>query len=82
LIKALEFSAIEAEVNLKLVWIDSEHFEKDHTEEYKIALSNMLECKGVLVPGGFGYRGTEGKIVAIRIVREKNIPFFGICLGF
>ncbi|SFN01123.1 CTP synthase [Thermodesulforhabdus norvegica] len=57
------------------VYIDSEEVEKEGGEA-------MLEgCHGILVPGGFGHRGIEGKIKAIKIARERNIPFFGICLG-
>ena len=43
---------------------------------------NLMEGRGILVPGGFGQRGTEGMILAIKRAREYNIPFLGICLGF
>lgn len=60
---------------VELVYIDSEEVEKEGGEA-------LLEgVHGILVPGGFGKRGTEGKIKAIRYARENNIPFFGICLG-
>ena len=55
--------------------IDSEEFEDGHAE------SLLAGCHGLLVPGGFGERGTEGKVEAIRYARESGLPFFGICLG-
>lgn len=80
LIKALEFSAIEANVNAKLEWVDSESLEDP--KKYESVKKTLIDCHGVLVPGGFGARGTEGKIKAIEIARTSKIPFFGICLGF
>jgi CTP synthase len=65
--------ANDARVNLK--WIDSEEIEVYDPERY------LSEADGILVPGGFGHRGIEGKVKAIRYSREKKIPFFGICLG-
>ncbi|HLD45624.1 MAG TPA: gamma-glutamyl-gamma-aminobutyrate hydrolase family protein, partial [bacterium] len=61
----------------ELKYIDSEELEKDNTP-----LGDYFEgCSGILVPGGFGHRGIEGKINAVQFARENNIPFFGICLG-
>jgi CTP synthase len=58
-----------------LRFVDAELIEKQGADK-------LLEgCDGVLVPGGFGERGTEGKITAIRYARENDVPFFGICLG-
>ena len=65
--------ANEAKVNLKFV--DSEELEQLEPQRM------LADCDGILVPGGFGERGTEGKIQAIRYARENHIPFFGICLG-
>ena len=65
--------ANSAEVNIE--WVDSEEIEAHGPERF------LSDVDGVLVPGGFGYRGIEGKIEAIRYAREKKIPFFGICLG-
>jgi CTP synthase len=65
--------ANDARVNLK--YIDSEQVDKEGPEHF------LREVNGVLVPGGFGTRGIEGKIKAIQFAREKKIPFFGICLG-
>ncbi len=65
--------ANNARVNLK--WVDSEDVEA-HGVEY-----HLSEVDGILVPGGFGSRGIEGKIAAVQYAREKKIPYFGICLG-
>ncbi|HMK60515.1 MAG TPA: CTP synthase [Dissulfurispiraceae bacterium] len=65
--------ANNARVNLK--WIDSEDIEANGVDRY------LSEVDGILVPGGFGSRGIEGKIAAVRYAREKRIPYFGICLG-
>jgi CTP synthase len=60
----------------KITWIDAEVYENDPE-----ALKKLSNLDGVIVPGGFGKRGLEGKIKAIQYVRENNIPFLGICLG-
>ncbi|MDO9182251.1 MAG: CTP synthase, partial [Bacteriovorax sp.] len=74
--EALNHGAIANQLKFKPVYIDSELLEKN---------ANLDEVfkgvQGILVPGGFGVRGTEGKIKAIEYARTKNIPFFGICLG-
>ncbi len=72
--EALRHGAIANQVKLKMVYIDSEELEAGK-------LSKLDEVDGILVPGGFGERGTEGKILAIEQARTKKIPFFGICLG-
>ena len=66
-------SANHTEVNIR--WIDAEKLNPENIEEY------LHDTDGILVPGGFGPRGTEGKILAIRYAREKKIPYLGICLG-
>jgi CTP synthase len=65
--------ANDARVNIE--WVDAEDIEKDGPEKY------LLDVHGVLVPGGFGTRGIQGKIEAVRYAREKGLPYFGICLG-
>ena len=60
---------------MNLEWIDSEEVEVHGPERY------LSDVDGILVPGGFGYRGIEGKIESVRYAREKKIPYFGICLG-
>ncbi len=62
-------------VKVKLDWIESEIFEKEDPAPY------LEKVQGILVPGGFGERGSEGKIAAARFAREKKIPYFGICFG-
>ncbi len=63
------------DVKVEIVRVDAELIEKKGAELY------LAGMQGVLVPGGFGMRGTEGKIAAVKYAREKGIPFFGICLG-
>ncbi len=65
----------ENDVTVDITWIKAEDIQRNGPERY---LQNVA---GLLIPGGFGERGVEGKIEAIRYVRERNIPFFGICLG-
>lgn len=73
---ALEHASAQLDVGLQIDWIDSKMFEKDEN-----ALENLKQYKGILVPGGFGSSGVEGKILAIRYARENNIPFLGLCYG-
>ncbi len=74
--EALRHGAIANQVELERVYIDSDDLE----DRGKVA--TLLESvDGILVPGGFGVRGTEGKINAIEFARKNNVPFFGICLG-
>ena len=73
--EALRHGGVANRADVKLRYVNSE------TVDDANAASLLKGCAGVLVPGGFGYRGVEGKIAAIRYVREKRVPFFGICLG-
>ncbi len=75
LTEALLHGGIANDAKVELLWVDAEEVERRGPE---IILS---EVDGILVPGGFGIRGIEGKIKAIRYAREKKIPYFGICLG-
>lgn len=75
LIEALIHGGIANDCRVHLHWVDSEEIEVHGPEKY------LSEADGILVPGGFGYRGIEGKIDAIKYSREKKIPYFGICLG-
>ncbi len=75
--EALLHAAVANSAKLQLVKIDSEDLEADPAR--LTAMRDSID--GILVPGGFGVRGVEGKIMAIRFARENNIPFFGICLG-
>lgn len=75
LTEALVHGGIANDAKVKLQWVDSEEIELHGPEAY------LSEVDGILVPGGFGQRGIEGKIEAVRYAREKKIPFLGICLG-
>jgi CTP synthase len=75
LAEALAHGGIANRVRVHLDWVDSEVFEQDG------AVHRLEEVNGILVPGGFGERGTPGKIEAVRFARERNVPFFGICFG-
>jgi CTP synthase len=72
--EALKHGAIANQVKLEPIYIDAEEIEKGNNKD-------LSDVSGILIPGGFGERGTEGKILAIQYAREKKIPFFGICLG-
>jgi CTP synthase len=80
-IKALQHACLAHNVKLDLKWIDSSFLEDDECGEYKSAWAILKEVQGILIPGGFGARGTMGKILATQFAREYKIPFFGICLG-
>jgi CTP synthase len=67
-------------VNVEQVWVDSESLEGDEVGDGLMA-EKFEGCCGILVPGGFGDRGIEGKVNAVRYANKNNIPFFGICLG-
>mgnify|MGYP004626765077 CR=1 FL=1 len=73
--EALTHGGIANHYKVKVKWVDSELLEKEDPAMY------LNDVSGILVPGGFGQRGTEGKIAAIRYAREHKIPFLGICLG-
>ena len=78
IIEALKFSGIKEKISVKLDWIDSRDFEH---KNYKEELNKLLNYDGILIPGGFGKTGIEGKIKAIEFIRKNKIPFFGICYG-
>lgn len=75
LIEALTHGGIANRTRVKLEWIASEIFEEEDPTPH------LEQVNGILVPGGFGERGTEGKIQAVRYAREHNVPYFGICFG-
>jgi len=74
--EALGHGGIANNVRVKLDWIESEIFESDAE-----ARARLEGVNGILVPGGFGERGAEGKVAAVTFARERKIPFFGICFG-
>lgn len=73
--EALRHGAIANQASVKLQWVDAEEIEAHGADGL------LCHADGILVPGGFGDRGIEGKIAAIRYAREKHIPFLGLCLG-
>ncbi len=74
-VEALRHAAIATYGDLRLRWINSEDLETEAVESY------LAGVDGVLVPGGFGIRGVDGKIAAIKYARDRQIPFLGLCLG-
>lgn len=74
-VEALRHGAIANGCQLELTWVNSEDIEANGPEKY------LANVQGILVPGGFGIRGVDGKISAIKYAREQKIPFLGLCLG-
>ena len=74
-VEALRHACIENKVHLDLKWVSAEMIEEKSVEEF------LKEVDAIVVPGGFGNRGVNGKISAIKYAREQNIPFLGLCLG-
>jgi CTP synthase len=74
--QALEHAAAHLNVDIKISWIDSKLFENGKSDTDK-----LKQYDGIIIPGGFGASGVEGKINAIRFARENNIPFLGLCYG-
>lgn len=75
LAEALEHGGIANNVRVKFDWIDSEIFDRED------AVTHLEHVHGILVPGGFGERGAEGKVQAATFARERGVPYFGICFG-
>jgi CTP synthase len=70
--ESLKHAGRALSTEVKIAWLDAERYERCSLKDYD----------GILIPGGFGKRGIEGKIEAIRFARENNVPFLGLCLGF
>lgn len=75
--EALKAAGFAANVHVKIIAVDSEKLEQQHEKEWK----KLKEADGILIPGGFGVRGVEGKILAAQYARENKIPYLGLCLG-
>ena len=75
IIESFIHAGVANDAKVQIKWVDAESIEKEGPEAY------LEHVKGVLVPGGFGDRGIEGKVTAVRYARENGIPFLGICLG-
>ncbi len=76
IINALEHAGIALGCDVKIKWIDTSNLTD------KNAAENLKDVDGIIVPGGFGIRGAEGKIACIKYARENNLPYLGLCLGF
>ncbi|MGV1683270.1 CTP synthase [Sphingopyxis sp. NJF-3] len=74
--EALVHGGLAHRVKVNIRWLDAEMFERDED-----LAANLEPMHGILVPGGFGERGSEGKIASVRFARERGVPFLGICLG-
>ena len=85
-VKALEHASMRCRRKLRIHWVESGDLEAETESldpgKYHQAWQNLCSAKGIIVPGGFGKRGTEGMVLAVRWAREKRVPFLGICLGF
>ena len=84
-IKSLQHAAMKVRRKLTINWIEASHLESGwktkNEEDFSTAWDLLKSSDGVLVPGGFGDRGIEGKVVAAQYSRENNVPYLGICLG-
>ena len=74
-VESLKYAGYEVNKKVKITWVNSEHLGETNIEE------TFNGVNGIVVPGGFGNRGIEGKILAIKFARENKIPFLGLCLG-
>jgi CTP synthase len=74
--ESLLHGGLTHETKVNFQYVDSENF-----ESLEDAAKTLSDADGILIPGGFGHRGAEGKIFAVQYARENNVPFFGICLG-
>lgn len=75
IVESLHHACIQNQAKLNIHWIDSERLENENVAAI------LHDCDGIIIPGGFGHRGIEGKIQAAQYAREQRIPYFGICLG-
>ncbi|XP_058966984.1 CTP synthase 1 [Pocillopora verrucosa] len=84
-LKALKHASLHCNRRLQVVWVESENLEKEVQErdpvKYHEAWQRLCGCDGILVPGGFGKRGTEGKIAAAEWARKMKKPYLGVCYG-
>ncbi|MCE9643485.1 MAG: CTP synthase [Candidatus Andersenbacteria bacterium] len=77
MVEALKAACWVNGFDIELIWIDAEKLEQNDEATF----SELKKAKGIVVPGGFGVRGTEGKILGVKYARENNIPYLGLCLG-
>jgi CTP synthase len=76
-IESIKTAAVFEKRRAKIVWVDSEKLEKKDSDAWKL----LKSCEGIVVPGGFGKRGIEGKIAAATYARTEKVPYLGLCLG-
>ncbi|KAK1846451.1 ctp synthase [Colletotrichum chrysophilum] len=85
-VKALEHSSMHLRKKLNIIWVDAEHLEpkakSEDQAQYHKAWHSVCTASGIIVPGGFGTRGTEGMMAVSKWARENGTPFLGVCLGF
>lgn len=85
-IKSLEHSSMRCRRRLEIIWVEATDLEPESSDSDKMkfhkAWHDLCSADGILVPGGFGQRGTEGMMSAAKWARENNIPYLGVCLGF
>ncbi|MUV87972.1 CTP synthase (glutamine hydrolyzing) [Natronomonas sp. CBA1123] len=73
--ESLKHAGFETETDVNVLWVDADEMDDEHADR-------LERADGIIVPGGFGARGTEGKMEAVRYARENEVPFLGLCLGF
>ncbi|NOZ59198.1 MAG: CTP synthase (glutamine hydrolyzing), partial [Euryarchaeota archaeon] len=77
IVEALKHAAWKLNHDVEILWVEAEELEEEPSR-----VEELSKAQGILVPGGFGARGAEGKIAAIRYARENDVPYLGICFGF
>lgn len=84
-IKALKHATMKCDCNLEIVWIEASELEtegrEEHEKAYQDAWTKLRSVDGIVVPGGFGDRGVDGKVLTAQYARENGIPYLGVCLG-
>ncbi|HCC06190.1 TPA: CTP synthase [Candidatus Nomurabacteria bacterium] len=80
-IEAIKFSAFTQGAKPKIIWMNSKHFEGDIKKAESLCKEQFANVDGIIVPGGFGETGVEGKMRVIKYARENKIPYFGLCYG-
>lgn len=80
-LEALKSAAWNNDINIKIDWIDASLFDQSDKKVYEGLKKQLVKYQGIIVPGGFGVRGLEGKIKAAQIALDQKIPYLGLCLG-
>ncbi|KPI88793.1 putative cytidine triphosphate synthase [Leptomonas seymouri] len=77
-LQTFEHCQLALSINIEVLYLESEELEGPNAAEAK---AELLKCDGIFVPGGFGARGVNGKVIAVELARKHDIPYFGVCLG-